>query len=476
MSVQVQISPPSEPVRVVTPSVEKRTVPPRKRRWWLWLLGIAVLAAGGFFALRGHGNPQAAASSTKTKRTEPEAVVVTVEPVTHRLVQRTVQVVGTFLGFEEIIIAPKSEGKISRVLHDIGDKVRPGDTLLEIDETDYKLAEAEAQRALDLELARLGLTELPGTDFDIKKLPSVIRAESILLNAESKLRRLKASGSGVSREEMEQGETDRRVADANHRQAEFDAQSTLAAVRHRQALLETARQRLQDTKLVTPAPSKERLRDLQMLPKELVGDRSAIEFVVAQRMANEGEMAKANPPTSMFRLVMDHPLKMQATLPERYSGEVKTGQKVQINVEAYPKETFQGWVGRVNPTVSQANRTFQVEVLIPNADRRLRAGSFAKGAVLTRDEPAPMVPEESLVTFAGVTKVYVLRNNKAVAVPVTTDMVIEVKDGNRIRNWVEIKGDLKPGEPVVTSGQTKVVDGGAMKIRGSKSIKASVGP
>jgi multidrug efflux pump subunit AcrA (membrane-fusion protein) len=452
--------------RAINPGLALPPAPPRRRRWWLWGVLFCLLAGGvGYFALAGHGTTPTAAAATKPKKTEPEVVPVVVEPITLRPVQRMVQMVGTLYGFEEVVIAAKVEGRIKRVLCDIGDRVKPGQPLLELDDTDYKLAEKEAQRNLELELAKLGLNAPPSDTFDVKQLPSVIRAETLLRNSESRLKRLKDSGSGVSREEREQGETDAKVAHANLQQAVLDAHSTLAAVRHKQSLLATAQQRLADTQLKAEPLSQNRLKDLQLLPPAVRSQLPPMEFVVAQRMATEGEMAKANMVAPVFRLVMDDPLKMQATLPERYIDEVKQGQQVQLQVEAYPTETFRGWVGRVNRTVNLANRTFQVEVLIPNADRRLHAGSFAKGAVLTRDAAAPMVPEEAIVTFAGVSKIFVVRDNKAVAIPVTTETVVEVKDKGRIRNWVEIQGDCKAGEPVVIFGQTKLVDGTAVRIR-----------
>jgi multidrug efflux pump subunit AcrA (membrane-fusion protein) len=462
----MQTSPPLDLLGTV-PSPAERPVafPPRKRRWWLWIIFLLIAGVtGGYFAMAGHVK-QTATTPTKTKKTGQEPVPVVVDAVTLRKVQRNVQIVGTFHGFDEITVSPKVEGRIKRVQFDIGDKVRPGQMLLEIDDTDYKHAEAEALRSLELELAKLDLDAPPEAKFDVKQLPTVMRAESLRQNAESRFKRLKDSGAGVSKLELEQGETDLRVAQANYQQSLLDARSTLATVRHRQSLLATARQRLADTRVTVETLSPFRLKDLQMLPASAMGKQPEVEFIVAQRMATEGEMAKANPSTPVFRLVMDHPLKMQVMLPERYVGDIKQGQTVAFQVEASPKETFQGWVGRVSLTVNQVSRTFQIDVLIPNPDRRLRAGSFVKGTILTRSEEAPMIPEEALVKFAGVTKVFAIRDNKAVAVPVDTDLMMEVKENDRVRNWVEVKGDLKPGEQVVTSGQTKLVNGSPVKVR-----------
>src|SRR4029077_15162366 len=110
-----------------------------------------------------------------------------------------------------------------------------------------------------------------------------------------------------------------------------------------------------------------------------------------------------------------------------------------------------------NPTVDSASRTFQIEVLVPNESRQLKAGSFAKAAILTReDSQACTVPEESLVTFAGINKVFVIREGKA--------FPVEVRTGVRGGNWLEITSELPAGAQVVTSGATQLADGTAVRI------------
>ena len=107
---------------------------------------------------------------------------------------------------------------------------------------------------------------------------------------------------------------------------------------------------------------------------------------------------------------MDSVLKLQATVPERYIGQVRKGQKVQIHVEAYPERVFGGEVIWVNPTVDRISRTFLVEIQVPNADRPLKAGGFAKAEVLTRvDAQGWTVPAEAILSFAGSTKIMVAR-------------------------------------------------------------------
>src|SRR5262249_53585431 len=149
------------------------------------------------------------------------------------------------------------------------------------------------------------------------------------------------------------------------------------------------------------------------------------------------------------KLVIDRPLKFRGRVPERKIGEVRLGQKAQVFTAAY-KESFPGEVTRINPSIDRDTRAFEVEVLVPNAQGQLKPGGFAKTGILTDVSPqTPTVPLEALVTFAGVTKIFLVEAGRAKEVQVT--LGVEGSD------WVEIASPaLAEDAQVVTSGQTAV--------------------
>jgi membrane fusion protein (multidrug efflux system) len=133
-----------------------------------------------------------------------------------------------------------------------------------------------------------------------------------------------------------------------------------------------------------------------------------------------------------------------------------------LKVDAYPDELFDGKIVRVYPTIDRASRTFQIEAVVPNTEHRLKPGVFAKGGILTEfDAEARTVPLESIVTFAGVTKVFVVRDGKAYGV--------EVKTGEPGDGWIEVEGELDANSLVVTSGQTKLADGTPVRVRDAQT-------
>jgi multidrug efflux pump subunit AcrA (membrane-fusion protein) len=447
------------------------------RKWWIRLGVPAVLIAVGGIAtnlLHRHSNTETLSAEANQYPIEQKSglnkpTVVTVQPVVAQSVQRKVHVVGTMNGREEIIVTAKVDGRISRIYYDLGDEVKPNDILLEIDDTDYKLAVAEARRNFELELTKLGLDHLPSEEFDITQLPMVVKAAALVRSSQAHLERVKqARASGVGAEEdVSLAEAEHKVARANYQQALLDARTTLAAVHQRKAVLDIALQRLADTKLLVPVVSDRPLsvvgpggQPVQLPPVS--------RFSVSRRMVSEGEMLRVSPTTSMsvFKLVADDYLKLAATVPERYLNEVKIGQEVELEVEAHRDQLFRGLVIRMNPTVEPASRTFQILIGVPNPERKLRAGLFAKAAISTRlDSGALTVPAEALVSFAGVTKVFVVEGGLAKEVHVTPGVRLNVQHGGRKSAWVEVSGNLKAGQSVVTSGQTQLFDGKPVRIR-----------
>ncbi len=432
---------------------------------WRWvqrsgtLLVIVAILGGSWYLLEATRTTE----SNRPRRNETQPTVVTVAPATRRPVQRTVEMVGSLYGWEEIDLAAKVSGRVQQIYYDVGALVRPGDLLLAIDPTDFELGVRQAERALQLELARLGRTQLPEGEIDLSQLPSVVRAIAREQEAKAQLERVRqlANQRAVSAEERDAVERNYAVARADHRQAILDAQTALAGARERQAALETARQRLKDAKVRVPGQPPEQRPSL--------GDPDPPPtYVICERNVSEGEMIQSEfgQNTTLFSLVIDHPLKLKASVPERYKSAIQVDQQVLLQVEAYPEETFTGRVARVNPAVDRTTRAFEVEVHVANPERRLSPGSFVEATVLTSvDTNALTVPEEALVSFAGVTKVFVLERDVVRAVPVEPGVSIELPEAETERMWIEVEGDLTANAQVVTSGQSRLSDGAPAKIR-----------
>jgi multidrug efflux pump subunit AcrA (membrane-fusion protein) len=456
-------------------------LPTRPRSRWqsklaifLAVLAALILAAAAVPLL---GNRGSTAAEKAAGSAEKPPVMVTVAPVELKPIQRTVETVGSFQGFEEVAVTPKVSGRVIRVHHNVQDIVHTGDLLLEIDQTDYQLAVDEARKTLGAELAKIGCPALPPETMDVKqfveKLPAYRKALNVEQNAYRKLQRATPlrQTNAISQEDLEQITTDYEVAKAARELAEIEIMSTVASARQKQALLSTALQHLADTHVEVPVA---RMEDEEGEKTASAANVVKCEYVVDKRMVAEGEMVVASTFLSspVYRLILDKKLKLFAAVPERYMSQVRLGQTVDIWVEAYPDRAFHGRVRRISPSVDRMNRTFQVEIHVPNEDRALRSNGFAKLAIITQsDARALAVPLEAVVSFAGVNKVFVIRDGKAHAIEVA--LGIEGRDaGPDGRRWVEVEtkqsGELAPGTMLVTSGQTQLAEDVPAQVRGEK--------
>jgi RND family efflux transporter MFP subunit len=158
-------------------------------------------------------------------------------------------------------------------------------------------------------------------------------------------------------------------------------------------------------------------------------------------------------------LVAEDPLKLRGDVPERFAHELQVDQTVQVHVDAFQDAVFTGRLARISPASNPENRSVAVEAVVDNRERKLKPGFFANAAVVTRtDDRALMVPQEALITFAGVTKLFVIKDGVA--------HERQVQTGTRgSGGLIEITAGLAPDEQVATSGLTKLENGIAVTVK-----------
>ncbi|MDR3636160.1 MAG: efflux RND transporter periplasmic adaptor subunit [Isosphaeraceae bacterium] len=410
------------------------------------LRALAALALCGVsLPLAGCGH--AAAEKVAQADTRSAPIPVTVALLERRTVEKSVDVVGTLHGWDDVTIGSKREGRVARVRHDMGDHVKPGELLVELETLDADLSVQQAERRLQSELAKLGLKKLPEKGFDVGSVPTVVQARVACDKAAQNLARdraLRHKGAGTQ-QDLDNAENDVRSAEASCANAILTAESTLASAQAARVALDVARQARLDMEIRAPVPS--------VTPP---GVTEPLTYAVIKRRASEGQTLKQGDP--VFDLVIENPLRLWVSVPERYQAEVRAGQSARVRVASYPDTEFEGTVARINPAVDSVSRTFQVEVAVPNNRGLLRPGGFAKASILAnRDAQADVAPSEAIVRFAGVTKLFVVEGDKARAIEVETG---QVKGG-----WVEVVGKLPKGAQVVTTGQTQLADGTTVTVR-----------
>src|SRR5262249_42516112 len=121
-----------------------------------------------------------------------------------------------------------------------------------------------------------------------------------------------------------------------------------------------------------------KLADRQLRDTQI---RAPFDGYVQERLVNLGQLVKA--PAPVMRIVRVDPLQVTAEIPERLTPWIKIGQPVALRVDPYPDATFTGQISRISPAVNTQTRAFPFEALVPNADARLKPGTFARVHVET---------------------------------------------------------------------------------------------
>jgi RND family efflux transporter MFP subunit len=143
---------------------------------------------------------------------------------------------------------------------------------------------------------------------------------------------------------------------------------------------------------------------------------------------------------------------------------IRTGQKAELRAEAYPDKVFEGTVTRVVQALNRATRTMTVEIDLPNSDRRLKGGMFARAEVLVgTHHDAVQIPIDAVSRLEEAQYVFVVRDGKA--------QRVNVEIGARKENRVEIVTGLSGDESVIVSGKDLVHDGTPVQAQPLEPVK-----
>jgi RND family efflux transporter MFP subunit len=218
--------------------------------------------------------------------------------------------------------------------------------------------------------------------------------------------------------EMDRVESAFKVAESRYQDAVEEVRNRQALLSQRRFELQAASQQLAETTLYAP-----------------------FDGAVSERRVTVGEFLTAGAPVAT--LVRLHPLRLKVEVPEREARGIRPGLPVKVMVEG-DGQSYGGRVARLSPAFQEQSRTLVIEAEVENQHGRLRPGSFAKAELqTTSSETAVTVPASAVVTFAGIQKVFTVRDGKAVE----RNVVV----GHRTPEWAEITEGLKADEPVIIS-------------------------
>jgi RND family efflux transporter MFP subunit len=388
------------------------------RTWAVTALLIAGLAVTGC----------SKTDTAQARGRDATAKVVKVETVKEETVKRNVELVGTLAAVDQVTISSEAEGKVSRLLADLGDRVKAGQPLILVDREKQEYNLDQQRASLEKSLAQLGAPDAQHLP-DAEKTPDVQKAAADLAQAKQAHERASAL---FKRTLVPQQTLDDAATTLESKQASYDlslqnAKNLRASIQASEASMKLADRQLRDTEI-----------------------RAPFDGYVEKRLVNLGELVKMQMP--VMSIVRVDPLKVIAEIPEKMAPWIKEGQPVQLHVDAYPDRTFIGKVSRISPAVNTATRAFPFEALVPNQDAVLKPGTFARVHIESgKTDNVLTLPYATMQYRYGVNRVFLLEGDKLTA--------HELKVGERLGDRIEIISGVKAGDRVAATDIEKLTDG-----------------
>lgn len=389
---------------------------------------MRVLAAAVFVSLALSGAACSKSESAQARGRDAAAKPVKTEPVRQEMVHRAVEVVGTLAAEDEVMLSSEADATVNRILADLGDRVKAGQVLIELDREKRQYSLDQQRAALARALAKFGATEtgqLPA----IEQTPDVQRAAAELAQAKQAFERAEELHRRqlVPKQQLDDADATLKAKQAGYDLALQNAKNLRADIDASDAGMKLADRQLRDTYI-----------------------RAPFDGYVQKRVVSLGELVKAQSP--VISVVRVDPLKVIAEIPERMGPWIKVGQPVSLQVDAYPDKTLIGSVSRISPAVNIQTRAFAFEARVPNSEALLKPGTFARVRLETsKIEPVLTVPYGAMQYRYGVNRAFVVEGDHLTA--------YELKTGERLGDRIEIVSGVKAGDAIAVSDIDTLTDG-----------------
>jgi RND family efflux transporter MFP subunit len=397
-------------------------------------LAVVLLGALGFQLYRKIGKKE---GYERQEAQVPVAVVAA--PVERVMLQNLGEFSGSLIPNAQFDVSPKLGGNLEKLYVDVGDTVRKGDLIAELE--DEEVVQQVEQAKAELEVAQASLED----------------SQNALLLAEREHERVKAlfEKQIASAAELDRVKAEFKTAESQHR-------VSLAQIKQKEAALKAAKVRLSYTNIRATWNRGEEIR------------------VIGERFVDEGALLRANEPIVSV-LDIDTLVAVIQVIEKDYP-RVHEGQRAVVTTDLFPEREFEAKVARVSPILKEAARQAEVRVEVPNHERLLKPGMFVRVKIeFSRKEGAPSVPLASIVQRNGVQGVFLIEDDgqRARFVPVHVGLVHEERAeilDPPLSGMVVILGHhlLEDGSPVILGEE----DGGTQSMQPTSTLggeKASGG-
>ena len=379
-----------------------------RRRVWPWVLGLAMLAAAGYFAL---GRDAAVPVDT-----------ITVTQAYPSQAYTQLNATGYVVAQRKAAVASKATGRLEWLGVREGSVVKEGEVLARLENKDVIASQQQAQANVGVARANLEQSMAEFKD-----------AEHALARSRDLLEKNFVSAAAHD------------AVIARHEKAKAATSGSKAAIGAAEANFRASQVAVEQTLI-----------------------RAPFDGVVLTKNANVGDVitpfsSALGSQAAVVTMADMTTLEVEADVSESNLSKVKPSQPCEIQLDALPEARFRGVVLRLVPTVDRSKATVLAKVQFVDKDARILPEMSAKVAFLSREMPATeRIPRVVVQPFAVVERngkrvVFVVKDGKAVETPLTT--------GAKIGELVEVKSGIKTGERIVARPPEKLRDGAAVTVQ-----------
>ncbi len=340
------------------------------------LIGLALLGSPGCQLSRTEAQPASRSPSDDDR-------AVAVETATAKLgaLNLPLQYTGTTAPGKLVSLRSQAEGRLLNLQVDVGDRVKQGQPIVELDDRLPMIAINQARAELASLQSEVDRAKAELSDAQAQ----VVQAEVSLKQAQSDARRLQslADDGAISQQQAEQAQS---AADS----AAQVLRSAQERVRTRQKSIRAAESRVAGQYAVL---SEEQAR------RNYSSLNAPISGVVIERLTEPGNLIQ--PGNEILKIGDFSTLEIAVQVSELDLAKIQVGQSVKVKFDAFPQSDFQGRVNRISPTADATARLIPVEVIVPNIGDRVTGGLLARVEFNNPQGQRIVIPKSALEPAGG---------------------------------------------------------------------------
>ncbi len=416
--------------------------PPRRKRWWLWLLALPLLVGGGFLLWR-FLNPPGNKAPIPASAGPPPAVVK-LATVQAGAIEDSSEFIASLESRHSVKLQPRIQGQVTQIFVNPGTDVPVGAPILQIDPKQQQASVNSVSAAAQGAQSQLANARAQLTSLEAERLSN---EADVKLNQQEYQRYSNLAAQGaVARQTSDQYLNKRDVAQATLR-------ATIGKIQAQQATIAQAEKSIQQAQANT---------NEQQVQLQYYKITAPFRGTVGEIPVKVGDFV--NTSTQLTTITENQPLEVNISVPIERGPQLHKGMSVEV-LDAQGHSLGISRVFFIAPNVNNNNQSILIKALFDNSKGQLRADQFAQARVIWSQRVGVLIPTTAVAPVAGENFVYVTHSEKS---PEGKSQVVarqkRVKLGNIRGNNYQVLEGLQPGEKIIVSGLLNLRDGAPINL------------